>query len=361
MRTTRMTVTLAAFIGLAVAAFAGDEPHWLTYGTDCASCHAGHKAAGSNLTTIAGNANLCLSCHNLGGAAASYPMEGMIKADPVNGSGTSHAWDVIVANPSTGAASPSNTQMSVRLDAGKITCSVCHNQHGNHAPAVAAGTAGSQQKSAMVKLAGSGTGTVASTATAVANARAYTIEIVETPGPTGTAKFRLSNDGGASWFGYSAGSWVAYTTGNAQLTAASVQLNDGANVALQFNGTFAIGDQFRFYVSYPFLRTATDAGTNAAGSKLCRDCHALWTMDHLGTRTWDGSLRSHPVGVALNANGGGYDRVTPLDGNGAVQGSGGADANPTNDLRLAGDSTVQCLTCHGVHHADGNSTTIDIP
>lgn len=361
MRTAGLTIALAVSIGVAVAAFAGDEPHWLTYGTNCASCHAGHKAAGSNLTVVAGNANLCLSCHNLGGAALNYPLERMVKADPVNGSGTSHAWDVIVANPSTGAASPSNPQMSVRLDAGKITCSVCHNQHGNNASAVAAGTAGSQQKPAMVKLAGGGTGTVASTATPVANARAYTIEIVETAGATGTAKFRISNDGGASWFGYSGGSWVAYATGNAQLTAASVQLNDGANVALQFSGIFAIGDQFRFYVSYPFLRTATDAGTNAAGSKLCRDCHASWTMDHLGARTWDGSPRSHPVGVALNANGGGYDRVTALDANGAVQGSAGKDANATNDLRFAADGTVQCLTCHGIHHSDGNSMTIDTP
>lgn len=360
MRTARIAVSMAVFVAFAAAAFAGDEPHWLTYGTNCSSCHAGHKAAGSNLTAVAGNANLCLSCHNLGGAASNYPMERMIKADPVNGTGTSHAWDVIVTNPSTGASSPSNVQMSVRLDAGKITCSVCHNQHGNNAAAVTAGTAGAQQKSVMVKLAGAGTGTVASTATATASARAYVMEIVETAGATGVAKFRLSNDGGASWFGWDGANWVAYAA-NGRLTAANVVLNDGVNVAVQFAGTFAIGDRFRFYVSYPFLRTAADAGTNAAGSKLCRDCHSSWTMDYQGTRTWDGSLRSHPVGVVLNANGGGYDRVTPLDANGAVQGGGGADANATNDLRLAADSTVQCLTCHGMHHADGNSTTIDVP
>jgi len=339
---------------------AGDEPHSNTFSVQCRSCHSGHKAAGQSLTNTTSNESLCTSCHNLVGAAANYPMERMVKADPVNRSGTSHAWDVIVANPSTGAAAPSNPQMSVRLDAGKITCSVCHNQHGNNAPAVAAGTAGSQQKPAMVKLAGGGTGTVASTATATANARAYVMEVVETAGATGTAKFRLSNDGGASWFGWNGSTWVSYAA-NGRLTAANVVLNDGASVAVQFTGTFAIGDKFRFYVSYPFLRTATDAGTNAAGSKLCRDCHASWTMDHLGTRTWNGSMRSHPVGVALNANGGGYDRVTALDANGAVQGSAGKDANATNDLRFAADGTVQCLTCHGMHHADGNSTTIDTP
>ncbi|MHB0972196.1 MAG: hypothetical protein ACYC60_20805, partial [Thermoanaerobaculia bacterium] len=70
-------------------------------------------------------------------------------------------------------------------------------------------------------------------------------------------------------------------------------------------------------------------------------------------------MKSHPVGVALNANGGGYDRATPLDANGLVQGGAG-DGNPTNDLTLAG-STVQCLTCHGIHHADSNTQTPDNP
>lgn len=352
-----------ALVALLAAGFAhaGDDPHGQSFNVQCASCHAGHKAAGGGLTAVAGNANLCNSCHNLTGSASSFPMERMVKADPVNRTGTSHAWDVPVANPNTGSASPANAQMSVRLDAGKITCSVCHNQHLSSASAVAAQTAGTQQLSPVVQLAGSAAGkTLAYTAAATSAARGYVIEIVEVGGATGTARFRLSNDGGTSWFGWSGSAWVAYGA-NGRLTGANIVLNDGTNVAAQFGGTFAVGDKFRFYVSYPFLRAAADSGTNAAGSRFCRDCHSAWVMDHTGARSWDGSLRSHPVGVTLNANGGGYDRVTPLDANGAAQGSAGRDANATNDLRFAADGTVQCLTCHGMHHADGNSTTVDTP
>ena len=61
MRSIRLTAAIVVFIGLTTATFAGDEPHWLTFGTECASCHAGHKAAGSSLTTVAGNANVCNS------------------------------------------------------------------------------------------------------------------------------------------------------------------------------------------------------------------------------------------------------------------------------------------------------------
>jgi cytochrome c553 len=288
-------------------------------------------------------------------------MERMIKADPVNHTGMSHAWDVTATNSISGASSPSNGQMSLRLDAGKITCSVCHDQHQSSTAAIAGQSAGTQQQSTVAQLTGSAAGkTVAYTSAATSAARGYILEIVEVGGATGVARFRLSNDGGVSWFGWNGTSWVAYSA-NGRVTAASVALNDGANVAVQFGGTFAIGDKFRFYVSYPFLRAATDAGTNAAGNKLCRDCHSSWVMDHTGARTWDGSLKSHPVGVALNANAGGYDRALPLDGNGAAQGSAGKDTNSTNDLRLAADGTVQCLTCHGVHHADGNSTTVDTP
>ena len=77
-----------------------------------------------------------------------------------------------------------------------------------------------------------------------------------------------------------------------------------------------------------------------------------------GTRDYDGAMKSHPVGVTLNANGRGYDRGVPLDGNGGDQGVSG-DSNSTNDLKLDAGGRVQCLTCHGVHGADSNTQTVD--
>ncbi len=59
----------------------------------------------------------------------------------------------------------------------------------------------------------------------------------------------------------------------------------------------------------------------------------------------------------MNANARSYDLATPLDANGAVQGSGDADTNSHNDLLLDALGNVQCLTCHAVHFADSNAAT----
>ena len=62
----------------------------------------------------------------------------------------------------------------------------------------------------------------------------------------------------------------------------------------------------------------------------------------------------------MNANGKGYDRAAPLDGDGTEQGVGD-DGNPSNDLALDSGGRVQCLSCHGVHYADSNTLTVDGP
>ncbi len=360
---TRRSIALLIIAGVIAAGAhivrGSDEPHSNAFNTQCKSCHATHKAAGTDLTNAISNESVCTSCHNLGGAAARFPLERFFKADFANRLGASHAWNVPAENPSAGAAMP----LSVMKDHAygtNIICSTCHDQHLNSAAAVTALRAGSQNLSTATRIAGSGTGNVTYTATADASARGYLLEIVEVGGAAGVAKFRLSNDGGLSWYGFSAGSWVAYTTGNAALTGANVTLNDAGRVMATFTGTFAIGDRIRFYVGYPFLRVQLDSGNNSTGTKFCRDCHRSRAMDHIAVNTYDGTLKSHPVGVLLNANGGGYDRATPLDGNGLVQGGAG-DGNPSNDLKLGSDSTVQCLTCHGVHHADSNTQTPDNP
>jgi hypothetical protein len=70
---------------------------------------------------------------------------------------------------------------------------------------------------------------------------------------------------------------------------------------------------------------------------------------------------SHPVGEGLNANGKGYDRAAPLDGDGSVQGVGGGDGNHSNDFNFDAEGLVQCMTCHGIHYADSNTLTEDGP
>lgn len=344
----------------ALPALAYDDPHYRGNSINCLSCHSIHKAAGANLTLTIANESLCRSCHNLVGSASRFPAERLRKADLMTRFGASHAWNTQPVNAAAGARVPANPKLALRTQS-NVICSTCHSQHGNSLVSIAAGTAGAQTKTNPVRIAGTGTGTMTFAASADATPRTYLVEILEAGGNAGTAKFRLSTDGGLSWFGWSGSAWVTYAGGNAQLTGTGIVLNDGAKVSVTFTGNFAIGDRLRFQVAYPFLRVALDSGDNTTGTRFCRDCHSDWVMDHNGANVYDGTMKSHPVGVTLNANGGNYDRTVPLDANGVLQGGAGVDANPTNDLVLDTEGRVQCLSCHGVHHADGNSITVDQP
>ena len=325
---------------------AGDDPHGAVFvPTGCRACHATHTAAGGSLTNVAGNDNLCRSCHSSIGTASRFDMSQMSAANLVAGTGNSHAWGVSAVNSAAGAGTPSDARLSTRIDAGKVVCSTCHNQHQNDLTAVAAATAGPQVLGKVAHPQGAGTGTVSIAAiSSTAVPKGYLVEILTT-GAAGTATFRVSNDGGISWQAPS------------QATGAGVVPSGSSGITLAFSGSFMAGppaDRFTFYVGYPFLRLAMDSGDNATGSKFCRDCHSAWTMDHAATRTYTGTPRSHPVGVALNANGGGYDRTAPLDADGSTAG----DGNPANDLRLDAQGRVQCWTCHGAHWAPSSSAAV---
>ncbi len=69
-------------------ALAIDPPHT----NDCSACHILHNAPGAAITNVAGNANLCITCHTGGGLAAAYPFADVDQAVP-GVSGTSHRWD----------------------------------------------------------------------------------------------------------------------------------------------------------------------------------------------------------------------------------------------------------------------------
>src|SRR5512139_3767666 len=90
---------LLGIIGLALMffrepAWAVDPPHSgpKTPQDFCRACHVVHSSAGGSLTTVSGNANLCISCHTTGGTASNKPFSGMMQAVP-GVSGSSHRWD----------------------------------------------------------------------------------------------------------------------------------------------------------------------------------------------------------------------------------------------------------------------------
>jgi predicted CXXCH cytochrome family protein len=356
---------LAALLPLMV--HASDAPHDASQGKSCTSCHIAHNALGGALTTTAGNANLCFSCHTT--TSFGFPWVNSDQGVP-GGNGNSHRWGSPAVNAEHDAQLPAFSDIAnvINNNGGNLICSACHDQHTGAGKVVAKGgsAAATQHLSAVAKTPNTGTGavTVAAPAAAAA-AKGYLIEIVASGAP-GTATFRLSNDNATSWWGWSGTAWVAYA-GNPRTTPATgtVALNDGTNVAVSFSGTLAAGERYSFYVSYPMLRLDTLTNTVNSSNDLCEQCHLMRVMTTARVEGTDpaylpdGTRKfSHPVGVAL-ANA--YDRTVAtngpiLDANGGGQGTPQADAIRTNDLMLFGaGNAVRCLSCHYVHNATSNS------
>jgi predicted CXXCH cytochrome family protein len=304
-------------------AFALDPPHDTTKSIECRSCHTPHHAPGGSLTTIAGNANLCQSCHLPGGSASGKALVNSDQALPgpglpsgVSGTGTSHRWD---SGPS------------------------------GHVAAGAAYTSPGKVQS--------------SGAFAGPYAKTYTITITRA-GSVGAALF--------SW-------GDTLRPGTTELsTGASVFLDQG--ISAIFNDgpsspSFILGDTWRIYVRTD-LREPTDpalSGRLAEGKATCSTCHDQHSQarepfdptapayggmgtgqgrhfqridnateavcqDCHGARNVPTSTQgSHPVGVLI-----------PLTGR----------YQPPATLPLDPLGQVACETCHQVHYSPSTDGTL---
>lgn len=310
----------AIVLGLS-AALALDPPHNI----DCANCHQTHNSPGATLGSVAGNANLCQSCHSPGGTASNYPLANSDQALPglglppgTGGSGTSHRWDSGVAG---------------------------HVQFLGGAPVSSTGSLISQ---------GAYTGVYPKT---------YSITIL-TAGAAGTATFNWSatSPGGGSGANLSTGT--------------NVLLDQG--VSIKFVGglptSFQAGDVWNIYVR-PNLVSPSSAAVAARldnGAMTCSACHdphsqAMTPFDtnaptyssagtgngrhfmrvdnnlnqlcidcHVAYYATNNPAASHPVAVSVPA-----DRL---------------HKNPAS-LVLQTNGQVGCLTCHDTHRsvsADGS-------
>jgi predicted CXXCH cytochrome family protein len=336
-------VILLAGAGTLVATDPPHDPANPNFAAACSQCHITHRAPGLGLTTQAGNANLCKSCHATATTRAFKDWQSSDQALPGT-SGTSHRWDASSTSAAAGATTPTAPAMALRLESGKLMCSTCHDQHS------AANPGGSTHASTVTKVQnGGGTGTVVvNSPTTAASARNYLIAFIA------TTSFRVSNDDGTSWFGWNSGTsaWEAgYPSGRSVGT--NLTLNDGANVTVSFAGTFAIGDRYKFFVSRPFLRVSNVA------SAMCENCHAGRVQSAAYVESGGDGVKvfSHPVGETLSKP---YDRAANAirDANGAAQATAG-DGLATNDLALDAGGTVRCMSCHFPHGADSNSLTED--
>lgn len=361
------TTTVGALAALALLLPAGvqplNAPHDVSQGVNCRSCHAIHAAPGTSLTTQPTVADLCASCHNQAGVGTELRFPWTSDDMAVGGAGgVHHRWDASASNAGLGAEPPLHPEMAKRLTVdGKLQCTVCHDAHSAH---VANG--GSQHVSVHVgepltHETGAGTGTMEVEPPApAANPRGYVVQL-SAAGPVGTSTFKVSNDGGTSFFSWSGSAWMA-APGAGRPTGVNVALNDGENLKVSFAGTFAVGDRWSFYVSYPMLRVANTA------SEMCEDCHRSRVQSRLDVEGEPGGLLpavvlgttvfSHPAGDGVTFSGSRTCRTAILDGNGLPQGAD-VDGEPTNDLVLDAGGQVRCSTCHAPHNADSNGVTED--
>jgi predicted CXXCH cytochrome family protein len=312
---------LAGLVGSAAPAVAVDPPH----PSDCINCHMQHSATGGQLTNVAGNGNVCVSCHIVGGTANAKPFLDANQAYPAPGlpagqaaAGNSHRWD-------SGPAG--------------------HAERGT--PNTSSGTVSSS---------------------GVYNGRypkTYTLTIT-TGGAAGTARF----------------SWTATTPGGGSgtnlLTGANVLLDSGVSVAFvgALAGSFVLNDKWNVFVR-PDLRMPTNiemAKRLENGVTMCSTCHDQHSQEpepfdpaapaYGGTGTGAGrhyqriandyaamcvdchsvrnvtasSQGSHPVGVAIPAT--------------------AAYKAPSAALPLDPISQVECLSCHQPHYGPATDGTL---
>ncbi|MBL0311284.1 MAG: hypothetical protein IPP78_00950 [Holophagaceae bacterium] len=308
---------------------ASDPPHNTSKSVECKSCHTLHEAPGAMLTAVAGNANLCMSCHNPTGTASAKPFVTADQALPGPGlptgtpaAGTSHRWDsgpaghLVLGTPNTST--------------GKIT------------------------------LSGAYTG-----------AYATTVQIkISTGGQVGVAKFdwQMTINGTSTWGAATTG--VATTTTPVALGTTRISIAFANGTA---SPSFLLNDIFLIYA-----RTETRAPLTAGLSRLhengqfmcstCHDQHSQALLPHDPT-----SSQTYVAGTTNNRH---FQRVANDAGalcgdcHAARDVGPGGTSHPVHVNRAAAPNTkapsvslvlntagnVECLTCHDIHNAPAATT-----
>jgi len=320
-------------------AFGLDMPHTAPESVGCTSCHTLHNSLGPNLTNQPTNSALCKSCHTLTGTASALPFADSDQAKP-GISGTSHSWSGLmpgISNPLNAyglraAADLANSAVKSRvIDSGNaVICSACHDEHSQlYLPFDPLSNTLSRGQSG--KATGGTVSTLYDTSQAwTANQWANTTVKMMSGANSGLARTVLSN------------------------TATQLVL------ASDFPNPVSANDSYYLNSNRHFMRIANTA------DQLCLDCH--YYRNKSDVTTYTGSPLSHPVNKTLAAV---KDPTQffpmPLEPQSAgfapqsgARGelNGGTDTNFKNNLVLASDLSILCLTCHGMHYAPTSDGTL---
>ena len=307
------------------SALASDPPHVV-----CSACHMTHEAPGATLTAVAGNANLCISCHMPGGSASARPFSPNDQAYPApglagrNASGTSHRWDSGPAGHVVfggGAAVASTGRVSSRgayVGPYAKTYTITITASGNTGTALFSWTATTP---------GGGSGTGLATLSAV---------------PPGSLGVFLDQGVYADFLN---GTGTSFQTGDKWYVYVRPDLQAPANAEMALrleNGVIMCSTchDVHSQAAQPFgpgVPAYAGAGTGAGRhfqrtanetSQMCVDCHAPRNVI-------TAAQGSHPVGVVVPA--------------------GGAYKSPTLLPLDEAEAKVRCQTCHTLHYAPASN------
>jgi predicted CXXCH cytochrome family protein len=322
-------VALASVIFSGGSALAIDPPHLTT--SVCGSCHFPHVAAGADLTTVAGNANLCMSCHSPGGSASvtafvaadqALPWPGLVSG--TSPAGSSHRWDASAAGhlqflggattPSTGTLIPVGVYTNVYAKTYTIQIA-------------AAGVVGSATFNWSATTPGGGSGAGVLTGTNSPLDSGVALQFID-----GT---NISFQTGDRWYLFvrsdlrnPTNSDVVAHTINGVVTCSACH-NEHSELLQPFDP-----------LAQPYLTNSTGliSGTNRHFmrvannfNQLCNDCHAVRNVTNA-------AAGSHPVELTFSAD---AKHKMPV----------------ILPLELA-TTNMGCLTCHIIHHgldADGKT------
>ncbi len=313
------------------SAFALDVPHAAPESVGCSSCHTLHNSLGSNLTNQPTNSALCKSCHTLTGTASSLPFANSDQAKP-GISGTSHSWSGLmpaISNPSNAyglraTADLTNSAVKSRVSGAgnSVICSACHDEHSQlYAPWDPLSVATSRGQT--------GTATGGTASTLVNTSKAWTVN---------------------QW----ANATVKIMSGPNSGLVRTVQSNTANQLTFTtpFPNVVAANNSYYLNSNRHFMR-----GINTA-SQLCLDCH--YYRNQTDVTTFTGTPLSHPIKKALTAakdptqffdiphepESAGFVPQTGTRG----ELNGGTDTNLKNNIVLASDLGILCLSCHEMHY-----------
>lgn len=322
-------MVMVAF-GLSVAVVRGiDAPHKTA--NVCADCHLAHFATGAELTTVAGNANLCMSCHTTGGTASGKAFVAGDQALPWPGlatgtspAGTSHRWDANAAGhlqylggavtPSTGTVVPTGAYTGAYPKTYTITIA-------------ASGAVGAATFNWTATTPGGGSGTgIATSGNAALDAGVFLKFMT-----VSNALFQA----GDRWYLFvrndlrnPTNSELSLHTTNGVVTC-SLCHNEHTELLQPFDPT-----------AQPYVTNVTGliSGTNRHFMRIANNLHQLCNDCHAVRNVTNAAAGSHPVEMYFVAD--------------------TKHKRPTLLPVEAGTTNLGCLTCHLIHHgqdADGKT------